>query len=138
MNETDFIKEINNQFLNYALENSQHSELWLSLTYDLVWKGFSIGGKIETDIFKQMASGEPIEARLPYSEPFILNGSAALIFNCNDLPKDVEHTNAFFRRFLIIGFVKITSQFTLLIMNFTKRDLKIQLNYLNGAKKIYS
>ena len=36
MNETDFIKEINNQFLNYALENSQHSELWLSLTYDLV------------------------------------------------------------------------------------------------------
>ena len=51
-----------------------------------------------------MASGEPIEARLPYGEPFILNEYAKLIFNCNDLPKDVEHTNAFFRRFLIIGF----------------------------------
>ena len=29
---------------------------------------------------------------------------AKLIFNCNELPKDVEHTNAYFRRFLIIGF----------------------------------
>ena len=29
---------------------------------------------------------------------------AKLIFNCNELPKDTEHTNAYFRRFLIIGF----------------------------------
>lgn len=29
---------------------------------------------------------------------------AKLIFNCNELPKDVEHTNAYFRRFLIIPF----------------------------------
>ncbi len=26
------------------------------------------------------------------------------MFNCNELPKEVEHTNAFFRRFLIIKF----------------------------------
>lgn len=63
-----------------------------------------INGKLETDIFKQMASGEPIEARLPYGEPFILYEYAKLIFNCNELPKDVEHTHAYFRRFLIIGF----------------------------------
>jgi putative DNA primase/helicase len=63
-----------------------------------------INGKLETDIFKQMASGEPLSVRLPYGEPFILNDYAKLIFNCNELPKDVEHTNAFFRRFLIIGF----------------------------------
>lgn len=63
-----------------------------------------INGKLENDIFKQMASGEPIEARLPYGNPFILNEYAKLIFNCNELPKDVEHTNAYFRRFLIIGF----------------------------------
>ena len=63
-----------------------------------------INGRLETDVFKQMASGEPIEARLPYGEPFILYDYAKLIFNCNELPKDVEHTNAFFRRFLIIGF----------------------------------
>ncbi len=27
-----------------------------------------------------------------------------LMFNCNELPKEVEQTNAFFRRFLIIPF----------------------------------
>ena len=27
-----------------------------------------------------------------------------LMFNCNELPKEVENTNAFFRRFLIIPF----------------------------------
>lgn len=27
-----------------------------------------------------------------------------MIFNCNELPKEIEHTNAFFRRFLIIPF----------------------------------
>src|SRR5690606_14068702 len=48
--------------------------------------------------------GEPVEARLPYGQPFILKQYAKLIFNCNELPKDVEHTNAYFRRFLIIPF----------------------------------
>jgi putative DNA primase/helicase len=78
-----FRAKIGNKLVNYASE---------------------INGKLETDIFKQMASGEPIEARLPYGEPFILNEYAKLIFNCNELPKDVEHTNAYFRRFMIIGF----------------------------------
>ena len=55
-------------------------------------------------IFKQLVSGEPVEARLPYGEPFTLKQYAKLIFNCNELPKDVEHTNAYFRRFLIIPF----------------------------------
>jgi putative DNA primase/helicase len=37
-------------------------------------------------------------------QPFNLKQYAKLIFNCNELPKDVEHTNAYFRRFLIIPF----------------------------------
>jgi putative DNA primase/helicase len=63
-----------------------------------------ISGKLETAIFKQIASGEPVEARLPYGTPFIMSDYAKLIFNCNELPKDVEHTEAYFRRFLIIPF----------------------------------
>lgn len=63
-----------------------------------------INGKLEASIFKQLVSGEPVEARLPYGEPFMLSQYAKLIFNCNELPKDVEHTNAYFRRFLIIPF----------------------------------
>jgi putative DNA primase/helicase len=63
-----------------------------------------LNANFETSIFKQLASGEPIETRLPFKEPFILTDYAKLMFNCNELPKDVEQTTAFFRRFLIIEF----------------------------------
>lgn len=63
-----------------------------------------ISTKLEAGMFKQLVSGEPIEARLPYGQPFIMNQYAKLIFNTNELPKDVEHTDAYFRRFLIIPF----------------------------------
>ena len=63
-----------------------------------------INGRLETSIFKAMTSGEPISARLPYGKPIQIFNYAKLIFNCNTLPADVEHSNAYFRRFLIIPF----------------------------------
>lgn len=64
-----------------------------------------LNGKIGNNaLFKQMVSGEPIEARLPYGHPFTLLDYAKLIFNTNELPKDVEQNEAFFRRFLIVPF----------------------------------
>lgn len=63
-----------------------------------------INKKLDPAFFKQLVSGEPIEARLPYGQPFILEKYAKLIFNTNELPRDVEHTNAYFRRFIIIPF----------------------------------
>jgi putative DNA primase/helicase len=63
-----------------------------------------INGKLETSLFKAMVSGEPVEACLKYGQPFTMENYAKFIFNCNELPKDVEHTNAYFRRFLIIPF----------------------------------
>ncbi len=91
---------------NYSLQSLTDSTGYCraKIGTKLVNYASEINGKLETDVFKQMASGEPIEARLPYGDPFILNDYAKLIFNCNELPKDVEHTNAYFRRFLIIGF----------------------------------
>lgn len=77
--------KIANKLLNYASE---------------------INATLEASIFKQLVSGEPVEARLPYGEPFILTNYARLLFNCNQLPKEVEQTNAFFRRFIIIPFDK--------------------------------
>ena len=62
------------------------------------------GERLQSNTFKQLASGEPIEARLPYKEPFMLRNVCKFIFNTNQLPSDVEHTNGFFRRFLIIPF----------------------------------
>jgi len=57
-----------------------------------------------TDKTKQLISGEKIQARLPYGQPFNMTDYAKLIFNCNELPKNAEQTNAYFRRFLIINF----------------------------------
>jgi len=74
------------------------------LANKLVNYASEINGNLETSFFKQLVSGEPIEARLPYGQPFNLTQYAKLIFNCNSLPKDVEHSDAYFRRFLIIPF----------------------------------
>jgi putative DNA primase/helicase len=63
-----------------------------------------INGKLEASFFKQLISGEPVEARLPYGNPMLIRQYAKLIFNCNELPREVEHSDAYFRRFLIIPF----------------------------------
>lgn len=75
--------ELQNKLVNYASE---------------------INGKLETSIFKQLVSGEQVEARKIYKSPFTMEDYARLIFNCNELPKEVENTNAYFRRFLIVPF----------------------------------
>jgi putative DNA primase/helicase len=75
-----------------------------NLANKLVNYASEINGSLETSTFKQMVSGEPVEARLPYGQPFNMKQYAKFIFNVNELPKDVEHTNAYFRRFLILPF----------------------------------
>lgn len=91
---------------NYSLQSLTNDNGYFraKLANKLVNYASEINGKLESSIFKQLVSGEPVEARLPYGEPFTLKQYAKLIFNCNELPKDVEHTNAYFRRFLIIPF----------------------------------
>jgi putative DNA primase/helicase len=54
-----------------------------------------INGKMDVALFKQLVSGEPVDARLPYGVPFTLKNYAKLVFNCNELPRSVEHTEAF-------------------------------------------
>jgi len=51
-----------------------------------------IGKRFEVDKFKQLSSGEPVEARLPYGEPFQIRNYARMVFNANQLPKDIEQT----------------------------------------------
>ena len=64
-----------------------------------------ISGDLEVGLFKQLASGEPVTARMIFSAPIEVRNYAKLAFNTNTLPKNVEHTHAFFRRFLIIPFL---------------------------------
>lgn len=60
---------------------------------------------IDAGILKTLASQEPIEARLPYQEPFIMDDYAKLIFNTNKLDSfNLERTHGFERRLLIIPF----------------------------------
>lgn len=59
---------------------------------------------MDCDMFKKLASGETFTARSPYGRPFEVRNYAKMIFNANELPKDTEQNNAFFRRFVIIPF----------------------------------
>ena len=95
-----------NNVSNFSLQSltNENGYFRAKLANKLVNYASEINGNLEASIFKQLVSGEPVEARLPYGQPFILKQYAKLIFNCNELPKDVEHTNAYFRRFLIIPF----------------------------------
>lgn len=61
------------------------------------------GGKINIQNFKKLVSGEPIDARSPHKEPIIIDNYCKFIFNANKLP-EIEHSEAFFRRQLILGF----------------------------------
>jgi putative DNA primase/helicase len=96
----------NDNVSSYSLQSLTDNNGYFraKLANKLVNYASEINGNLEASIFKQLVSGEPVEARLPYGQPFILKQYAKLIFNCNELPKDVEHTNAYFRRFLIIPF----------------------------------
>ncbi len=74
------------------------------LANKLVNYASEINGNLEASLFKQLVSGEPVEARLPYGIPMTISDYAKLIFNTNILPHDVEHTHAYFRRFTILDF----------------------------------
>ncbi len=90
--------------LNYSLESLSDQYYRAMLANKLLNYSSEISNRLQAEKFKQLTSGEPIEARLPYGQPMTLTNYAKLAFNTNELPKDVEHTEAFFRRFLIIPF----------------------------------
>lgn len=91
---------------NYSLQNLTKDDGYARamIANKLLNYSSEISGKLDASIFKQLVSGEPVEARLPYQDPFIITDYAKLIFNCNELPRDTEQTDAFFRRFIIIPF----------------------------------
>lgn len=99
----------NENLSSYTLEdlasNKSTAEYYRAkIANKLVNYASEISSRLDTTTFKAMTSGEPISARLPYGNPMIITDYAKLIFNCNTLPTDVEHSNAYFRRYLIIPF----------------------------------
>lgn len=53
------------------------------------------------DLFKRIASGEPISAKILYKDVTTLTDYAKMIFCLNELPKTNDTSNGFYRRFLI-------------------------------------
>jgi len=91
---------------NYSLQSltAENGNARAMLVNKLLNYASEINGKLESNTFKQLISGEPVEARLLYKNTQIISDYARFMFNCNELPKEVENTNAFFRRFIILPF----------------------------------
>lgn len=81
-----------------------------NIDHKLINYGSELSTRIDPNQAKALISGEPIEARQLYQQPYMMEDYAKLMFNCNQLPKDTEQTNAFFRRFIIIPFDVIISE----------------------------
>jgi P4 family phage/plasmid primase-like protien len=54
--------------------------------------------------FKQITSGDPVEARRLYQNPFSFRPKAGHLFSCNSLPQSSDHTAGFYRRWVVLKF----------------------------------
>ncbi len=99
----------NDNFCSYSLQNLTDDKGYYraQIGNKLLNYSSELSGNLKAHILKLLVSGEPVDARLPYLNPFIMTQYAKLIFNCNELPKDIEHSHAYFRRFIILPF-KVT------------------------------
>lgn len=111
-----------------SLESLSKSEYYrATLANKLLNYSSEISTRLQAEKFKQLTSGEPIEARLPYGQPMTLRNYARLAFNSNELPRDVEHSEAFFRRFLILPF-EVTIPVDRRDPNLAQRIIKAELS----------
>jgi putative DNA primase/helicase len=64
-------------------------------------------GKVDNEMVKQLISNEPVGARSIRKDPITVTNYCRFLFNCNLLPKNVEHSHGYFRRFFYLFFDKI-------------------------------
>lgn len=92
---------------SYTLSNlcEQHGYHRAALGGKLLNYSSELGGKnCDPDMIKKLISNEPIDARLPYGKPFELKKYCKFMFNANTLPQNIEHSHAYFRRFMFMKF----------------------------------
>ena len=90
--------------LNYSLGLFGHEYNRAKLTNVLLNYSSEKGTELNPDTFKALVSGEPIQAREPYGKPFTLFNKVRFVVNANELPRETEHNEAYFRRYLIVPF----------------------------------
>jgi len=90
--------------LTYSMGLFSHEYNRAKLTNVLLNYSSEKGTELNPDTFKALVSGEPVHAREPYGKSFTLRNKVRFINNANELPRETEHTDAYFRRYLIIPF----------------------------------
>lgn len=94
--------------LTFSMGLFNHEYNRAKLTNVLMNYSSEKGTDLNVETFKALISGEPLQAREPYGKSFTINNKVKFIMNCNELPKETESTEAYFRRYIIIPFdVKI-------------------------------
>jgi putative DNA primase/helicase len=89
----------------YSLEDLTNKDTTRAQISDKILNlATEIGKKMNTTTFKTLSSGETIDARYFYKDPFMMNDYGKLQFNCNELPFTSEHTEGYQRRFIIVPF----------------------------------
>ncbi len=89
---------------SFSLANLMEEHNRALIANKLLNYGSEINATTTKDIFKNLVSTEPIQARLKYGNSFQMEDYAKLCFNCNELPRDIERNHAYFRRLIIIPF----------------------------------
>jgi putative DNA primase/helicase len=99
--------------LEYSLSKICNSEYYrVELSNYLLNYSSEMGGKgCDPDIVKQLISNEPVTARSPYEKPIMIYNYCRFMFNSNVLPKDIEYSHGYARRFMYAVFdVTITKE----------------------------
>lgn len=125
---------------NFSLSNLLEEHNRALIAYKLLNYGSEINATRTRDEFKNLVSTEPIQARLKYGQSFQMENYAKLAFNCNELPKDFDHSNAYFRRLLIIPFrvtLPESKQDKTLATKIIKNELAGVFNWIiDGLKRL--
>jgi putative DNA primase/helicase len=86
-----------------ALQNDQHRAMLEGKLFNVADEN-SPQGFVDTSIFKCLSSGGEFTLKEVYKKSLSLRNKAKLIFNCNELPQNVDTTSSFYERLLIVPF----------------------------------
>ena len=82
-----------NNISNISLESISRDQHYRAmLANKLLNYSSEISNRLQAEKFKQLTSGEPIEARLPYGQPMTLRDYARLAFDRNDFAQRILST----------------------------------------------
>lgn len=126
--------------LNYQMASFAHEYKRAKLVNILLNYSSEKGNDLDVDTFKALVSGEPLQAREPYGKPFTVKNKVRFVINANELPKETEQTDAYFRRFLLIPFeikIKEEEKDINLASKIIKNELPGVFNWaLQGLKRL--